>query len=236
MPLYESLDAVPEAQRDAALETKDGKFVVEEDFKDTVRKERDRAEREEKARKLADKRVKELADKIAEMEQEVTASKSGLSSEKLAEIRTQAEAKFKADLEERDRLRAEVRALKLDGTVKSLLAKADAVDVEDAWKIVGGEFDLTEDGKPILKSDPTTDIEKYVASLRTSKAHLFKGTQASGGGAAGQQRGGAPTVGTKKPSDWTAEERQAYKEQHGEGAFDEALRQQIREAAKPKAA
>jgi hypothetical protein len=228
---YESQDAIPEAQRESAIETKDGKFVVVED-EDVSGLKTVLADQKEKARKAAQK-AKELEAKLAEMEQEVTAGKIGLSSDKLAELRRQAEDKFKADLEERDRLKQELRTLRLDSSVKSLLAKAEAVDVDDAWSIIGSQFDLTEDGKPILKADPTADIEKYIQSLRSSKGHLFKGSQASGGGANGGKAAGAPS-GSKPASQWTADERAQYEAQHGEGSFRRVLDAQLREALKPK--
>lgn len=236
MPLraYESKDAIPEPLRDAAIETKDGKFVVAEDEDVAPLKNSIAATRKE--RDAAKKKAQELEARLAELEQEVNAGKSGITSDKLVEIRKQAEEKFKPELEERDRLKAENRALKLDGRVKAMLAKAEAVDVEDAWEIVGKEFDLTEDGNPIVKSDPTADVEKYIGSLRAKKPHLFKGTQASGGGAAGQQKGGAPAVGAKPVTQWTPEEKQAYREQHGEDSIQKLLDQHLRDAMKPKAA
>jgi hypothetical protein len=237
MPLkaYDAKDAIPESLRDAAIETKDGKFVVAEDEDTTPLKNSIAATRKE--RDAAKKKAQELEVRLAELEEEVTAGKKGVSSDKLAEIRKQAEEKFKADLEERDRLRGEVRSLKLDGSVKAMLAKAEAVDVNDAWEIVGKEFDLTDDGKPIVKADPTADVEKYVASLRAKKPHLFKGSQASGGGAAGKQNGGLPSANAKPVTQWTVEEKAAYREQHGEDAIQGLLNQYMRDkVGKPKVA
>lgn len=150
-------------------------------LKSALQKERDARKAESKARK-------ELENRLAELEQERTAEKIGVTSERLAEIRAAAEAKFKADLEERDRLRVEVRGLKLDGTVKSMLVKSDVVDPDAAWKLFRDQFDLTDDGKPIVTADPTTDIEQYIGgTLRQQYPYMFRGTQADGGSARGNR-------------------------------------------------
>jgi RNA-binding protein YhbY len=231
---YETKDAVPDSQRESAIETKDGKFIVIEDEDTTPLKNSIAATRKE--RDAAKKKAQELEARLAELEQEVNAGKSGITSDKLAEIRKQAEDKFKTDLEERDRLKAELRSLRLDSSVKSMLAKADVIDPDAAWKILNDEYDLTDDGKPILKADPSADIEKHIASQVKSKyPFLFKGTQASGGGAAGTQKGGAQ-VGTKPVTQWTVEEKKAYREQHGEDSIQKLLDQHLRDAMKPKAA
>jgi hypothetical protein len=149
-------------------------------------------QKEREARKAAEKAVKSVESRLLEMEQTVKAKESGITSERLDEIRTLAEAKFKADLEERDRLRAENRTLKLDNSVKKVLEKAEVVSVEGAWKMFHDEFDLTDDGRPIVKADPTADVEHYVTqTLRAQHPYLFRGTQAGGGGAMGG-RGTAP--------------------------------------------
>lgn len=235
MPLkvFDTQDEIPDALRDAAIETKDGKFAVSEDEDVTPLKKTIEATRKEAA--AAKKAARDMEAKIAEMSQEAEASKAGLSGDKLAEIRKQAEDKFKPIVDELEAKRQELRTLRLDSAVKGLLAKADAVDVEDAWKVLGSDFDLTDDGKPFLKSDPSVDIEKHITTLRATKGHLFKGTQASGGGAGGQ-----PGKGADKPSkpvtQWTPEEKQAYREQHGEDSIQGLLNEHLRNAVKPKAA
>ena len=230
MPLkvFDDLDSVPEGLRDAAIETKDGKFAVSED-EDVTGLKVTLADQKEKARKAAQK-ARDLEAKVAELSAEQEAAKAGLSGDKLAEIRKQAEEKFKPVVDELEAKRQELRTLRLDSAVKGMLAKADAVDVEDAWKVLGSDFDLTDDGKPFLKADPSADIEKHIAGLRASKGHLFKGTQASGGGAGGSPGKGQPGQKSKPVSQWTPEEKQAYREQHGADAVQKLLDQQLRDS------
>jgi hypothetical protein len=64
--LYDTRDAIPEAQRAAAIETKDGKFAAEEPTdpglsdagKRALDAERERANEAEKARKAAEKKAR----------------------------------------------------------------------------------------------------------------------------------------------------------------------------------
>jgi hypothetical protein len=67
LKLYDTKDLVPEAQRAAAVELKDGKFASERGGsrtrrggKEGVEKERDRADKAEKAKKKAEKERDEL--------------------------------------------------------------------------------------------------------------------------------------------------------------------------------
>lgn len=149
--------------------------------------------KEREGRKAAERAAKGYEARLLELEQAAKAKESGITSERLDEIRALAEAKFKPELEELAKMRAEVRSLKLDGTVKGLLGKAEAVDPDVAWKIFRDEFDLTEDGRPIVSADPTASVEEYVTkTLRQKHPYLFRGTQAGGGGATGS-RGTTPT-------------------------------------------
>lgn len=237
MPLpvvADSLDAVPEALRSAYVE-RDGKYYLDAEIEDvTPLKAKNAtliAEKREAQRKAQD-----AAERLAALEQEREAAAAGLTAEKLAEIQRKAEEKFKPVVDKLTAAEQQIRAMQLDGTVKSLLAKANAVDVEDAWKVLGAEFDLTDDGKVILKADPTADVESYVTkTLVAKKGHLFKGTQAAGGGAAGQSFGGG-AGGTKPPTKWSAEERAAYIDQHGAESYRTLLNEEMRAALKPKAA
>jgi hypothetical protein len=235
LPLVaDKLDAIPEPLRSAYVE-RDGKYHLDAEVEDvtglkntvaTTRRERDEAKRA----------AKEAADKLAALEAEKEAAAAGLTSEKLAEIQRKAEEKYAPTLTENTTLKAQIRAMQLDGTVKSLLAKAGAVDVNDAWDVVGKEFDLTDDGKPFVKADPTADVEQYITkTLVAKKGHLFKGTQAAGGGAAGQQHAGG-AGGAKPPTQWSSEERAAYIEANGGDAYRALLNAEMRAALAPKKA
>lgn len=224
LPLVaDSLDAIPEAARGAYV-NRDGKFHLDTEVEDVTPLKAKNVQLMDETK--AEKRKRqELEAKLAEIEAEAHAKSVGLTAEKLAEIKAQAEAKFRADLEERDALKQENRQILLDMRAKSLLAKANAVDVDDAWKVVGSEFDLTTDKKLILKADPTADVEAYITTaLRAKKPHLFKGTEAAGGGAAGITTGGGQ-AGTKPVTQWTSDERRAFIEEHGPEAHRALLDQ-----------
>lgn len=236
LPTFDAETDIPEPFREL-YEEKDGKYAPKafEFAEDVAGLKTTLADQKTKARKAAEKAAA-LEAKIAELSAEQEAAKAGLSGDKLAEIRKQAEDKFKPVVDELEAKKQELRTLRLDSAVKSMLAKADAVDVEDAWKVLGSDFDLTDDGKPFLKADPSADIEKHIAGLRASKGHLFKGTQASGGGAGGQPGKGQEGKPSKPVTQWTPEEKQAYREQHGEDSIQGLLNEHLRQAAGVKAA
>lgn len=236
LPLVtDSLDAIPEAARAVYVE-RGGKYHLDAEVEDVSPIKAKNAELLNETK--AERRKREAAEqRLAALEAEREAAAAGLTSEKLAEIQRKAEEKYAPQLAALSAAEAKIRAMQLDGTVKSLLAKANAVDVEDAWKVLGSEFDLTDDGKVILKSDPTADVEQYVTkTLVAKKGHLFKGTQAAGGGAAGQQVGGG-AGGTKPPTEWSTEERANYIDANGPESYRSLLNEHMRAVVlKPKAA
>jgi hypothetical protein len=69
------------------------------------------------------------------------------------------------DLEAGKKSIAENRTLKLDNQVKSLFAKAGVRGerADALWKLTADRYDLTADGKPMLKDKPGVEIEKYLA-------------------------------------------------------------------------
>ena len=235
LPLVaDTLDAIPEPLRGAYVE-REGKFHLDAEVEDvTPLKTKNAALLDET--KAERRKRQEAEQRLAALEQEREAAAAGLTAEKLAEITRKAEERFAPTVEENKSLKQELRARDLDGTVKSLLSKANAVDVDDAWRVVGHEFDLTDDGKVFLKSDPTADVESYITKdLVAKKGHLFKGTAASGGGAAGHSGGGRGGA-AKPPTEWSTEERAAYIEQHGAEKYRDLLNEQMRVALRPKAA
>lgn len=234
MPLkaFDTRDAVPEAHRANAIETKDGKFVISEEEDTTGLKNSLKAAREERA--TAERKAKELESRISTLEESIEAGKAGISGDKLTEIQRKAEEKFQPQLTELEERRKELRELRLDGAVKSLLGKAKAVDVDAAFKVVGDQFDLTTDGKLIVKADPTADVEKYITgTVVTKHGFLFKGTEADGGGAAGAQNG-LPGDGKTSPTKWTSEQREKYIEANGSEAYSKLLNEELRAGVAPK--
>lgn len=215
---FETQEDVPEEFRESAIETKAGKFiVVREDDTSGLKSALDK---ERKARKDAEKEAKERAQRLADLELEAKASKEGLTSERLAEIRKQVAAEFEPYRTKAETLEAENRSLKLTDRVKALMEKADFHDVEAVWKLHGEDFDLTDDGQPIVKAEPGKSLEKHIAEIATAKPYLVRGTQAAGGDAKGA-RGAAPEKGGKV-SALKGEALEAYIERHG---YDEFRRQ-----------
>jgi hypothetical protein len=173
---FESLDAVPEELRESAIETKAGTFVVVRDpdvagLQSALQKERE-------ARKSAEKAAKAAAEAARDAE---------LKDKGLLEQKQKWDAEILKPVTERlSVLEQENRSLKLVTPVKDMLRKAGVIDPDDAWAVVGQKFDLADDGKVILKDNPTANLEQWVAAdLKASKPHWFHGTQAGGGGATG---------------------------------------------------
>jgi hypothetical protein len=183
---FDTLDAVPEDARDAALEMKDGTFVLfrepeaaGEPLKKALADEREK-------RKAAERNAKEAAEQLREFD---------LKEKGLLEAKQKWDTEHLNPVKQRlAELETENRTLKLVTPVKDALRKAGVIDPDDAWAVLGNRFDLTDDGKPILKDDPTADLTTWVAStLKGQKPHWFAGTQASGGGTGGMRGvGGAP--------------------------------------------
>jgi hypothetical protein len=236
MPLriFDTSDAVPEPLRATAIETKDGKFAVVEE--EDVSGLRSALEKERNEKRAATKLAKEREAEFAALRTETEAKAAGLTGEKLAEIRAQAEAKFKGDIEERDRLKAENRALKLNDRVKALMAKADFIDVDAAFSLHAADFDLTDDGTPIVKADPTKALDQHIADIATQRPYLVKGSQASGGGA-GHAKSGKPS-GSEDVFAWTEDQRAAFIRANGPDAYMQKLNASTvaRATATPKAA
>jgi hypothetical protein len=203
MPLkiYDTKEAVPEAQRAAALETKDGKFAVVEETdelgekgKAALQAERDRADAAEKARKLAEKKADDL-------EREREARAKGISEEDLQRIRDD-EAKARKPIEDENAaLKAENRKLKLTDRVKALYLKHGGMPdrVEDAMLVLERRTDLGDkDGIVVLGEDgkPTAEsIDEFLSkTFKAAKPWLYEGTGASGSGSLGSEghRSGPP--------------------------------------------
>lgn len=232
LPTFKSLDEIPEPFR-PEYEERDGAWHPKVEDVTPLKQKNAELLTETKAER---KKRQELEAKVAELEEQQAAKKAGIPDAKLEEIKRQAEEKYRPVHEELEKTRAKLRQMQLDGSVKAMLAKADVIDVDAAWKIVGDGFDLTDEGSPILKSDPTADLEKHITgTLRKQYPFLFKGTQAAGGGAAGQTGGNGATAGSKPVTRWSSEERASYIEEHGQEAYRGLLDTYLRDASKPKA-
>lgn len=207
-PEFESEDQVPEAFR-GMYEERGGKWLAKE-LGDGGKAA---LEAERKARKEAEDRAREAERLRAEAELEAKAKKAGLTDEQLVKLR----ADVRADIEreyaskalqdlpegwaarnEGTRLMSDLRTLRLDQQVKALAAPhLRGEKLEQWWKLNADRFDLTDDGKPMVRGAPGKEVATFIAEdLKKEIPEFYKGTQAAGGGAGGLTRDGKPIAGT----------------------------------------
>jgi hypothetical protein len=134
--------------------------------------------------------AREYKKKITELEHQAKANKAGITSEQLekmrGEIRGDLEKEYSPSKALAEKLSAENRALKLDTVVKGLMGKngVRAERVESLFKLTADQFDLTEDGQPMLKGRMGTPVDKHIAeNLSKEYPEFYVGTGSSGGGA-----------------------------------------------------
>lgn len=187
--IFDSKEDVPEAQRDAAIETKDGKFAVSEDdvakLTSALGKERERAKEEAQARKEAEKERDELR-------RAKDARDRGISEEEMQKIRDAEKQARKPIEEERDKYKAENRKLKLTDRVQALYLKSGGMPdrVEDAMLVLERRTELTDaDGIAVKDKDgnvTSETIDDFLkVTFRKERPWLYAGTGASGGGSSG---------------------------------------------------
>jgi hypothetical protein len=178
LPTFATQDEIPEPFRDA-YEEQGGVWAPKADEKGPTRKEIERREA------AAVKRARELEERTKELEQELHARAAGVAPEELQKIRRAVEAEWKGKVEE---VSAKLHEATFGQQLNALLADADVIDLEDGRTVFGPRFELSESGALVPKEDKSIPAKQYVASkLRAEKPHLFKGTQADGGGARGAQ-------------------------------------------------
>lgn len=138
--------------------------------------------------------------RVAQMEQDAKGQKAGITSEELTKLRSDVRADYDKEYApfkvNAEKLAAENRTLKLDNVVKAELLKGGARPdrVEALFKLKQDEFDLTDDGKPMLKNRKGTPVEKFVGEdLRAEFPEFYTGTGSRGGGAAKSAAGGGNT-------------------------------------------
>lgn len=134
--------------------------------------------------------LKGAATRLKQLEQESKAKKAGVTSEELdrlrREVREELEKEYSQFKSQAEKLAGEVRELRLDGVVKGEMAKAGVRGerVDALFRLTGDRFDLTDDGKPMLRDRPGTEVDKYIAGdLAKEYPEFFAGTGSSGGGA-----------------------------------------------------
>lgn len=145
---------------------------------------------EEREKRLT---TEKMLAKAAEASARSEAIASGMTDEefrkKYKAIEDNIMAEVQPKLKRAEELESKLREATLNNVVKQLFREAGAVKGrhEDFWKMHGDEFDLTADGKPVVKAEPGKDIAKHVAAICKSRPEWMQGTKASGGGAGGSQ-------------------------------------------------
>lgn len=219
-PVVESLDAVPEALRES-YEERDGKFVFAKPITvDDASEVKGALGKEREAAREAARRAKELEAKLAAIETERAALDAGLTADKLKDIEAQIEARLRGEYEPKLAKASEVEARARRNALKAALAPV-VVDADDAVTLLGDQFEFTDDGVPYPKGKEPGAMPTFLADLRTKKPHLFKGTEAAGGGATGG--GGmvpSGTPGARPVRDWSPQEKLEYARVHGREALE----------------
>ncbi len=179
LPTFASLDEVPEAFR-PEYEMVDGKAVSKDIAKLTAAIAKERTERE-----TAAKAAKDAEKRAADLELQAKAQKAGMTDEQLATLRAEFEAKVAPERAAREAAEKRLREKELDSAVKSLMGsngvRAECVD--KLWKLESHQFDLTESGTPIVKSDPTADVAATIKAFVKVHPEFFAAPAGSGGAA-----------------------------------------------------
>lgn len=135
--------------------------------------------------------------RLAELEQQAKGQKAGLNAEEVERLRRDVRADLEkeyAPLKDRaDALGKEVRTLRLDNNVKALMAKHGVLAhrVDALFRLTADQFDLSDDGQPILKAYPGREPGKYIADEVSKEfPEFFAGSGSSGGGAPKSAAGG----------------------------------------------
>ncbi len=182
LPTFDKKESIPAGFEDE-YEEKDGKWSPIDHttaIKDALDKERTARE---KAEGVARKAAKDAAD----AETRRNAAASGMTEKQLKDLYDSIEANLRAEYEPKladlEKWKTEVRGLKLDSKVKALFKDGGALEgkVGDFWKLHGDEFDLTADGKPMVKNEPGKDVARHVQSILKGRQEWVRGTKATGG-------------------------------------------------------
>lgn len=191
LPTFKTKDLIPKGFEDE-YEEQDGEWRPLDHTAKLSKALKEEREAREAAEGVARKAAKEAADAAAKAQ----AVAAGMTDEKLkalyASVEENIRKEYEPKIKEADGLRAENRKLKLTDVVKSQFRTAGALPtkLDDFWKLHGDEFDLTSDGKVMVKAEPGKDIAKHVTGIVKSRPEWVQGTKAAGGGA-----GGATTQG-----------------------------------------
>ena len=134
--------------------------------------------------------VKTMQAKLTELEHERKAKSAGLTSEELnrlrQEVRDDLEGEYSTFKQSAEQLGKEIRELRLDSVVKNVMGKQGVRGerVNALFRLTADQFDLTDDGQPMVRDRKGTPVDKYVAEVLSKEyPEFFTGTGSSGGGA-----------------------------------------------------
>lgn len=206
MPLktFDSLDAIPDAQRSAAIETKAGKFILEEPGDAEALKDEGRraVQAERNKAKTEKERADALQAEIDRLKTDSEAAQAGISAQKLQEIR---DRELKPLQDENRTLKERVDSLEhtinFTKSVEDLARKSNVMvedegRFEDFMSTVQRRTRKAPDGKSYIVLDragneTTQTLDELISkTLPAEKSHLYKSGTGSGSGA-GQGGGGA---------------------------------------------
>lgn len=200
--LYDKLEDVPDALRDSAVETKDGKFAAEDRdeigvLRTTLEKERSRANDAEKAQRT-------LEAQRSQLQAERDARARGATEDEIEKRRAEIDAAVKPLQEQIAERDAKLRQVLHIDRVRALALSAGilADRIEDAMLILERRTDLTSDGKGLVAKDKdgtviATRIEDFLArDFKQEKPWLYAGTGTNGSGA--RANGSPPSAADRK--------------------------------------
>lgn len=210
---YDTKEAVPAELQATAIETKDGKFVVEEADPALGDKGKKALDDERKARKDADDRAKAAEKERDDLKRENEARRSGATEEELKKIRD-AEAAARKPIEDalaeetrkREAAEQENTKLKLTDRVQKLaLDNGVMADrIEDAMLSLKDRTRLGDKDGIIFKDKAGTDTTdtpaQFFPKFKAEKPWLFAGSGSSGGGAGDPPTPIASAPGTSHPA------------------------------------
>jgi hypothetical protein len=183
---YDKQADIPKDLEDL-YEEQDGKFVPIDYAARAAAALKEEREKRDAAEKAANRTARELA----ELKGKSAGAAAGKTEAELAkaykDIEERIREEYAPQVKELEGLRAENRRIKLEDRVKAELRKQGMLDkhLDDCWKLHGEEFDLSTDGKPIVKAEPGKPVDKHVGTIIKQRGGWVQGSRASGGGAAG---------------------------------------------------
>lgn len=259
---FTAFDQIPKESQPKALELKDGSFVVDEpdevstrlenSVKET-RRERDDAQKELREEREAHSETKRQLDVKSLSGKDIDAQLTARMVEWKKEQDAIREAEKKPLLEKIAKLEGRTTVIDRDDKLKEAFKAAGGDEkkyapmlryAKEDWHLVDGKL-VRKDADGNIMS---TSLEDYFkVEYLAVQPENYIGTQADGGGAGGQSK--LPVNDSKKDAkpdkpitQWTPDERQAFKEANGGGAvgqkaFDAAMAQHMRDGiSNPKGA